>query len=164
MTGSCEPIKVSRRISVPAEHIFNILASPMRHSELDGSGMLRGAMSSEPIAGLGDTFYMKMYMDEVGDYVMVNYVVEYELNRRIGWEPAPGDAAASEDGLYPIGVPSGQRWSYELVPDGGDATMVTEIFDCANASEDLRVAIQNGEVWIDSMTATLVKLDQICQH
>jgi len=43
-------------------------------------------------------------------------VVEYELDRRIGWEPEAGrghpGAAAGQDGRH-----WGQRWSYELVPE-----------------------------------------------
>jgi hypothetical protein len=111
---------------------------------------------------VGDVFAMKMYLEELGDYVMLNYVVEFEPGLRIGWEPAPGDAAASENGLYPIGVPAGHRWSFELTPDGPDATTVTEIFDCGSASADLRDAMEDGAMWIDSMTRTLARLDSLC--
>jgi len=155
-------VEVSRRIQAPAALIFKVLADPRRHTDLDGSEMLRGAVSDDVITAVGDVFSMKMYLAEVGDYLMVNYVVEYEPDRRIGWEPAPGDAAASEDGEYPIGVPAGHRWSFELTPDGSDATIVTEIFDCSSASEELREATQNGETWIDSMTTTLARLDSFC--
>jgi hypothetical protein len=154
--------EVSRRIEAPAGRIFDILANPQRHTELDGSEMLRGAVSDDMIAGVGDVFSMKMFMDEVGDYVMMNYVVEFEVNRCIGWEPAPGDAAASEDGKYPIGVPAGHKWSFHLNPDGANTTIVTEIFDCSSASEELRKAVENGESWIESMTATLARLDALC--
>jgi uncharacterized protein YndB with AHSA1/START domain len=156
------PIEVSRRIEAPAARIFEVLADPRRHTDLDGSEMLRGAVSDDVITGVGDVFSMRMYLEEVGDYVMMNYVVEFEPNRRIGWEPAPGDAAASEDGEYPIGVPAGHRWSFELTPDGSDATIVTEVFDCSSASEELREATQNGETWIDSMATTLARLDSLC--
>jgi RNA polymerase sigma-70 factor, ECF subfamily len=155
-------IIVSRRIEAPAERIFRILADPRRHTDLDGSEMLRGAGSDDVIRGVGDVFSMKMYLEDVGDYLMLNYVVEYEPNCRIGWEPAPGDAAASEDGEYPIGIPAGHRWSFELTPDGSDATIVTEIFDCSSSPAELREATQNGEIWIDSMTATLARLDRLC--
>jgi hypothetical protein len=162
MPEGCTPIEVSRRIKAPAARIFAILADPRRHADLDGSEMLRGAMSDDVITGAGDVFSMRMYLDEVGDYVMMNYVVEFELNRRIGWEPAPGDEAASEGGEYAIGVPAGHRWSFELTPDGEDATIVTEIFDCSSAPEELREATQNGETWIDPMTTTLARLHSLC--
>lgn len=156
--------EVSRRIEAPPERIFEILADPKRHMDLDGSKMLRGAVSDEVITGVGDVFSMKMYMEGVGDYVMTNYVVEFELNRRIAWEPAPGDAAASEDGVYPIGVPAGHRWIFQLIPDGEHATNVTEIFDCTRAPEELREATQNGEAWLESMSTTLARLDALSTH
>lgn len=162
--GASAQIEVSRRIEAPAARIFEILADPKRHTDLDGSEMLRGAVSDEVITGVGDVFAMKMYLEEVGDYVMLNYVVEFEPNRRIGWEPAPGDTAASEDGLYPIGVPAGHRWSFQLTPDGSNATVVTEIFDCGSVSGELRDAMQDGAMWIDSMTATLARLESLCTY
>lgn len=42
---------------------------------------------------------MKMYFTELGEYEMNNHVVEYEPDRRIGWEPEAGRGhpnAASE--------------------------------------------------------------------
>jgi len=105
-----------------------------------------------------------MYFEPLGDYVINNYVVEYELNRRIGWEPAPGDAAAANDGRLAIDVPPGYRWSFELTPDGLDATTVTEIYDIRSAPDDIREGTREGEAWIDTMTETLAKLDEICGH
>jgi hypothetical protein len=156
--------EVSRTIAAPAARIFEILVNPQRHVDLDGSKMLRGAVSDEMITGVGDIFSMRMHLAEIGDYVMMNYVVEFELNRRIGWEPAPGDAVASEDGEYPIGVPAGHRWSFELIPDGPDTTVVTEIFDCSSAPEELREATNNGATWIESMEETLARLDSLCTN
>lgn len=171
MPGDNTKIKVSRRIEAPAARIFKILADPQRHTDLDGSShftgedkMLQGAVTNDIITGVGDVFVMKMHFEGVGDYVMQNHVVEYESNRRIGWEPAPGDEAASDDGRFPIGVPSGHRWSFELTPDGADATVVTEIYDDSLAPDELREATNNGEEWVDTMAATLARLDEICQN
>jgi hypothetical protein len=55
------------------------------------------------------------------------------------------------------------RWGYELVPDGPDATTVTETFDCSRSPDDLRDAVREGEGWRDAMTASLVKLEQLAQ-
>jgi len=85
-----QPVAVARRICAPAHDIFQILANPVRHPELDGSGMLRGAVSTTMISGVGDVFVMKMYYSELGDYEMNNHVVDYEADRRIGWEPEAG--------------------------------------------------------------------------
>src|ERR1700678_1140443 len=51
-------VKVSKRMEAEPAHIFEILSQPKRHIEIDGSGMLRGAITDEPIAGIGDVFAM----------------------------------------------------------------------------------------------------------
>ena len=85
-----QPVAVSRRIRAPAHDIFQVLADPGRHRELDGSGMLRGVVSGTTICGVGDVFVMNMYFDELGDYQMINHVVEFLRDRRIAWEPEAG--------------------------------------------------------------------------
>lgn len=154
-----EPVAVSRRIGSSAEDIFQVLADPQRHLDLDGSGMLRGAVSDAVVSGVGDVFGMRMYYATHGDYEMNNHVVEYERNRRIGWEPVAGNGhpdASSPDAQW------GHRWTFELVPDGPEATIVTEIYDCSRAPADERAAMDNGRVWIESMTRTLERLEELC--
>src|SRR5262249_1893004 len=149
------PVLVSRRIGAPARSIFQVLANPARHTELDGSGSLRGAVSTATIAGSGDVFVMKIDFPQLGDYEMNNHVVEFEQDRLIGWEPEagrghPAATAGSSD-------PSrwGHRWSYQLTPDGPDATVVTEIYDCSRAPEVERAQMEHGGVWAESMAKTL---------
>jgi len=163
MAGSeYEPITVSRRISAPASVIFPILADPGRHRELDGSRMVQGVMSGTTISGVGDVFVMKMYFDELGDYQMINHVVEYEPGRLIGWEPEAGRGHPNAEPGAERPARWGQRWSFELTPDGPDATVVTEIFDCSQVPEDQRVDIDNGTIWVESMHQTLELLYQLC--
>jgi len=154
-------VRVSRRIGAPATVIFRVLADPRRHLELDGSGMLRGAVTTAPVSGVGDVFVMKMHFAALGDYEMNNHVVEYELDRRIGWEPEAGrghpDAATEADGGR-----WGHRWSYELVPDGPGATIVTEIYDCSRAPAEARTDMADGEVWAEGMARTLERLEVAC--
>ncbi len=52
----CQPVTVSRRIKAAAGDIFRVLADPRRHLDIDGSGMLRGAVSEVMISGVGDVF------------------------------------------------------------------------------------------------------------
>jgi len=56
----------------------------------------------------------------------------------------------------------GQRWSFELTPDGPDATTVTEIFDCSQVPENQRADIDHGSIRVESMRQTLERLDQLC--
>ena len=169
MAEERKPVEVSRRIEAPAALIFKILANPQRHMDFDGSGMLRGAVLDRPISDVGNTFTMKMH--RLGDdYLMLNHVVEFEPDRRIFWEPAPGDPSRAE-GNDPskVGIPVGYRWGYILTPDGDDATVVTEVFDCGTLSEEMRQSLlRDGGAWIngtnsvfESMTASLERLNRI---
>jgi hypothetical protein len=147
----CPPVVMSRRIQAEAGAIFEILADPRRHTDLDGSGMLRGALTDSVVTGVGDVFVLKMYLERLGDYEMANHVVEFEVGRRITWEPQRHD----------IDLPhSGHRWGFELAPDGPGATVVTEIFDCSRWSPDDRVAIDFGRIWVEAMATTLERLDE----
>jgi hypothetical protein len=166
MTTEDKRAEASRRIEAPAAVIFSILSSPQRHQDFDGSDMLRGVVLDRPISGVGDTFTMKMH--RLGDdYLMLNYVVEFEPDRRIFWEPAPGDPSRTEgNDSAKVGIPAGYRWGYILAPDGDDATVVTEVFDYGPLPEEL---LRDGAAWInannpvlESMTASLEMLDKIC--
>jgi hypothetical protein len=166
MADGARTVEVSRRIEVPAARIFAILSTPQRHSEFDGSGMVRGAVTDGPISRVGETFTVRMH--RLGrDYSMINHVVEFEPHRVITWEPAPGDIDTAGGDASRIGVPSGYRWGYRLDPDGDSATLVTEVFDCG--SDDNRwILEQEGGGWInghnpvlESMTATLARLEEV---
>src|SRR5580698_7131800 len=165
MSEERKPVEASRRIEAPAAPIFEVLANPQRHMDFDGSDMLRGAVLDRPISQVGDTFTMKMH--RLGDdYLMLNYVVEFEPDRRIFWTPAPGDPSrAVGDDPSKVGIPAGYRWGYILTPDGDEATVVTEVFDRGPLPEDL---LSDGGAWIngtnsmrESMTASLQRLEML---
>jgi hypothetical protein len=150
--GDCR-VAVSRRIEADAGTIFGILADPKKHTALDGSGMLRGTLTDAVVTGVGDVFVLKMYFDPLGgDYEMANRVIEFEQDRRIVWEPKRHDVEG------PVG---GHLWGYELTPDGEHATVVTEIFDCSRWAEEDKPFIDYGRTWIEAMTKTLGRLDEV---
>jgi hypothetical protein len=156
MSDDGKAVEVSRRIGAPAAVIFEYLANPHRHMEFDGSGMLRGAVLQRRISAVGDTFTMKMH--RLGDdYLMLNYVVEYEPDRRISWEPAPGDPSRAENNdPSKVGIPAGYRWRYILTPDGDDATVVTEVLDLGSVPEETRKAfLRDGGTWINGINSVL---------
>jgi hypothetical protein len=154
----CRPVAVSRRIDAPAGAIFTLLTDPSRHPEIDGSGMLRPGASNEVIAGVGDVFVMKMFFPAMGDYEMHNRVVAFEVDRCVAWEPALPDVNPAE------AEPSrnGSRWGFDLTPDGPEATVVTETYDCSSSPDQVRQAVDNGNGWIEAMTTTLERIDQLC--
>lgn len=152
-------VSVSRRIDAPAEKLFEVLADPGRHQSIDGSGMLRGAIDPVPVTAVGDVFAMRMYREDLGDYVMENHVVAYEPARRIAWEPVLKQAAGAED-LPEEGRRGFYVWGYELAPDGPGATIVTETYDCSRSPEWLQEATKGGRGWLDAMTRSLDRLEE----
>jgi hypothetical protein len=152
-----QPVAVSRRIAAPAADIFGILADPGQHPALDGSGMLREGASNPVVSGLGDIFVMKMHHPAMGDYEMDNHIVEFEANRRIGWEPVSHGEARGTDSPHR----NGSKWTYSLSPEGPDATLVTESYDCSGSPDAVRQAVDNGNSWVDAMAKTLERLDEV---
>jgi hypothetical protein len=153
-------VSVSRRIEVPAEQLFALIAYSANHPLIDGSGMVRQPTPPVTVSGTGDAFLMNMHHERFGDYQMRNEVVEYRAGRRLVWEPvrvaSSGDEEdAPESGRY--------RWGFEFIPDGPGATMVTESFDCTRSDADLRDAVKEGEGWRDAMTSSLVKLELLAK-
>ena len=165
MANQIKRLEISRRIETSAKFVFEILANPGRHIDFDGSGMLRGTVQEGSITKVGDSFMMKMH--RLGDdYLILNHIVEFDQDKRIFWEPSPGDISRAE-GNDPskIGIPAGYRWGYVLTPEGDNATVVTEIFDYSALSDEL---IRDGGSWIngkntllESMANSLAKLEQI---
>ena len=138
--------------------MFRTLCDPTQHARLDGSGMVRGAVGDAPVTGTGDVFGMRMYFPALGHYEMDNHVVEFEPDRRIGRPPAAGRGHPGEGEA---------RWGHRLelqrpAADGPDATVVTEIYDCSRAPVDAQASVDGGRAWMDAMTATLARLDELC--
>ncbi|MFM8625420.1 MAG: SRPBCC family protein [Actinomycetota bacterium] len=136
---------VARSTIVPAPpgEIFEVLADPRRHGEIDGSGSVKSAFVDAPERlHLDAKFGMKMRI--VVPYSMKNTVVEFEENRRIAWRHLGGHV-----------------WRYILEPvDGG--TRVTEEFDWSTNRAPLMLAVmrakQNNAVAIEKTLENLVRI------
>lgn len=106
---SDQMVSVSRVIPAPPERIFDVLASPAGHAEMDGSGTVQAALRGPERLALGSKFRMDM---KHGVPYRINSVVkEFEENRRIAW---------AHLGRH--------RWRFELEPVE-DGTLVTHTFD-----------------------------------
>lgn len=127
-------IAESRDIAVRARAIFEVLRDPRRHQEFDGSTMVR-VSEDLPIDSVGQSFVMHMHNDEFGDYEMRNEVVEFVLDRVVGWAPNRHDI---EEESW------NHRWGWRLTPHDATTT-VTAYFDCTRVPEDALRILDRGE-------------------
>jgi uncharacterized protein YndB with AHSA1/START domain len=143
-------VSVARVIAAPPERIFDVLADPRRHPELDGSGsVIEAAQGAPQRLALGATF--QMAMKRGFSYSMLNTVTEFDENRRIAWSPKPTNGRGARF--------VGRIWRYELEPvDGG--TKVTETWDISK--EGIRYVLRyiaRGQT-AKSMEKSLEKLEE----
>src|SRR4029077_10912563 len=62
MADTTDTVSVERIIPAAPEKIFDLLADPARHRDIDGSGTVRDAKSGSQRLTLGSTFGMSMKM------------------------------------------------------------------------------------------------------
>lgn len=111
------PDRVARRsivVDASPKDIFDLLADPSRHNEIDGSGTVQQSkLDAPPRLSPGAKFGMKMKMGL--PYTMTNTVVDFVENEVIAWRHLGRHV-----------------WRYTLEPvEGG--TKVTEEFDWRSA-------------------------------
>jgi hypothetical protein len=142
---------VERIIPAPPEKIFELLASPGRHRDIDGSGTVRGVKgdvdASERLA-LGSRFGMSMKLGI--PYSMVSEVIEFDDGRRIAWQTFPPIGA---------GLAGGRIWRYELEPiEGG--TRVRESWDISQ--EKIKALVRPARKKTRaSMERTLARIEEL---
>lgn len=142
MTGS-QIVSVTRTVAAPAQDIFDLLATPARHAEIDGSGTVRGVQDRTPQRlGPGSKFGMEM---RIGlPYKILNEVVEFDEPTRIAWRHFGGHV-----------------WRYLLEPVDDSSTRVTEQFDTSGSRAPWALRLigaprRNAK----SINATLARLQQ----
>jgi len=105
--GDSDVETVERTIPSPPGPIFDLLADPRRHPDIDGSGSVKQAKDTPERLTLGAKFGMAMKMGL--PYSMVSEVVEFEDGRRIAWQSRPPSPLGARLG-------GGRIWRYELEP------------------------------------------------
>lgn len=153
MADSSEVVTVERIIAAPPEAIFELLAHPDRHHDIDGSGTVRGQRGSGAGArlALGSRFGMSMRMGL--PYAMDSEVIEFDEPKRIAWQTR---------GPTRIGRMAGGRiWRYELEPvEGG--TLVRETWDITHESAATKPLVRRAaKVTAQNMAATLERIERI---
>jgi uncharacterized protein YndB with AHSA1/START domain len=142
---------VERVIPAPASAIFDLLADPRRHAEIDGSGMVRDPKPGtvERLA-LGIEFGMSMKLGV--RYSMVSEVVEFEDDRRIAWQSRQPSRLGAKFG-------GGRIWRYELEPvEGG--TRVRESWDITHEKVKLFVRPARKKTR-KAMEKTLARIEEL---
>ena len=107
------PRKISRsaEVSAPAGEIFELLADPRRHGELDGSGTVLDTVAGPDRLGPGARFTVRMRQYRM-PYQITSQVTDFADGRVVEWRH-----------------PLGHRWRWELAPVSDRVTVVTETFD-----------------------------------
>lgn len=114
MPNPRDVVTVERFIPAPAAKIFDLLADPSRHTEIDGSGTVRDAAGGSERLRLGATFGMSMKAG-IG-YSMQNTVIEFVENKRIAWQTRPPQK-------IPAILVGGRIWRYDLEETEGGTTV-----------------------------------------
>jgi hypothetical protein len=106
-------VSVSRQIPANAKVIFDLLADPGRHPEIDGSDSVKRARPNAPDRlSLGTRFGMDMKFLGVVPYRITNEVIEFEENSLVAWRHL-----------------GHHTWRYELESLSPESTNVTESFE-----------------------------------
>lgn len=105
--------QVSRSVIVnaPAQELFELVANPHRHHELDGSGTVRPDARGPEQLTEGDNFTVRMKMFGV-PYMITSTATRIEPGKVVEWQH-----------------PGKHKWRWEFEELGPSETRVTETFD-----------------------------------
>ncbi|GAA1347318.1 SRPBCC family protein [Falsarthrobacter nasiphocae] len=97
------------------KELFETLANPHRHHELDGSGSVQAEVTGPERLTLGDEFVTHMELNHLR-YKIRNRVTAFEDGRLIEWTH-----------------PGGHQWRWEIEPLAEGGARVTETWNTAGA-------------------------------
>jgi len=151
MASPRDIVSVQRVMRAPAAAIFDVLADPRRHPEMDGSGSVIQARADAPDRlSLGATFAMNMRRGL--RYGMINTVTEFDEGRRIAWAPKPANGRGARF--------FGRIWRYELEPVD-EGTRVRETWDISNEGFRFFLRYVYAARFRQDMTKSLERLESL---
>lgn len=142
-------VRISAEIPAPADEVWRYVGDPRRHAEFDGSGMIRGCDTGDPVTHEDQVFVMEMtWTDGVTEYRTENYVTRVEPGRALEW-------LVADEGRRP----QGWRWGWEISSSGNGTTLVSNYCDWGDIT-DPEIVEQKGFPVVDhhAVTATVENL------
>lgn len=148
--ATSDVVTVERTIPAPPEAIFELLADPSRHPEIDGSGSVREVKGPSRRLTLGSSFGMSMKLGM--PYGTENTVVEFEEPKLIAWQTR---------GTGIVRLFGGRVWRYELEPvEGG--TLVRESWDITHESKLTKPVVRlAAATTAKNMSSTLERIEKL---
>jgi hypothetical protein len=131
-----EILSATLTVAEPVARVFAVLADPVAHTSIDGTGWIQEAVDRAPLTEVGQIFRMGMYHPNHpdGDYQMANKVEVFDAPHAIGWLPGYRRGEGLEFG--------GWLWRYDLVPLGPSETEVTLTYDWSAVPPSIREYLQ----------------------
>ena len=146
----------SRRCAAPAHAIFLLVSDPVRHVDIDGSGMLQAAPGARPLTAVGQTFDMDMDRRPLGDIPdMAEYQVRCTVTQLIPGRLIEWTVRAA--GKPPAGHVYG--WQVEPLTDG--ECLVSNYCDWTKITDDLRARFRWPVVSADRLRRSVENLDRL---
>ena len=109
-------------IKASAKKIFDLLADPTKHLELDGNNQLTGLIDAPERLSLGAKFSMNLKIG--APYHVTNTVIAFEENKVIAWQHL-----------------AKHIWRYELKDNGDETTTVVESWDWSPSLLPIRIGM-----------------------
>ena len=135
-----ERLQATITIDAPIEAVFDVLADPNTHQDIDGSGWVRDSLDGRPLTAVGQIFRIAMYHENHPnkDYEISNRVEVLDRPRAIAWQP--GQGPDDRGNLMPSKELhfGGWVWRYDLAAAGPGRTEVTLTYDWSAVPKDNR--------------------------
>ncbi|KUH98134.1 polyketide cyclase [Mycobacterium sp. IS-3022] len=126
-----ERIHARTTVNAGIETVFDVLADPSTHQDIDGTGWVREPLDGKTLTEPGQIFRMAMYHDNHPEkyYEMSNRVEVLDRPHAIAWQP--GQGPNDRGNLMPSAEVEfgGWTWRYDLEAAESGNTTVTLTYD-----------------------------------